>query len=216
MPGPLLIGIEMKRFTILTALFVTGLLAIGGIPLSTSPVLQAQESKVQKPESDDEDNASSSPMVVSVEIPQKDVSEYHRPYVAIWVQDENDEVAANLSVWYQLNKGRRKSGTKWLPDLRQWWRRSGRKLDLPVDGVSGATRPVGTHELPFDTDGQLAKLKAGKYTLVVEAAREVGGRELVEIPFAWPPAEETTLEKSGKSELGKVQLKLKPEESKEK
>jgi hypothetical protein len=31
-----------------------------------------------------------------------------------------------------------------------------------------------------------AKLAPGDYTLVVEAAREVGGRELVKIPFSWP------------------------------
>ena len=32
----------------------------------------------------------------------------------------------------------------------------------------------------------LAKLAPGKYKLVVEAVREVGGREAVRIPFEWP------------------------------
>ena len=33
----------------------------------------------------------------------------------------------------------------------------------------------------------LAQLKPGQYAVVVEAAREVGGRELLRIPFQWPP-----------------------------
>ena len=37
-----------------------------------------------------------------------------------------------------------------------------------------------------DKQPELAKLAPGNYTLVVEAAREVGGRELLKIPFTWP------------------------------
>lgn len=156
-------------------------------------------------------SACAAEMEVSVEIPRLNVSEYHRPYIAVWIQDENRKVAANLAVWYQLDSAGGEVGTKWLPDLRQWWRRTGRGLDLPVDGVSGATRPVGTHDLEFSsTDKQLTKLKPGKYTLVVEAAREVGGRELLEIPFTWPIDKPMTNEVRGEEELGKVSLSLKP------
>lgn len=155
--------------------------------------------------------ASAAEMEVSVEIPRLNVSEYHRPYVAVWIQDENRKVAANLAVWYQMDSPGDEVGTKWLPDLRQWWRRTGRSLDLPVDGISGATRPAGTHELKFsESDKQLSKLKAGKYTLVVEAAREVGGRELLEIPFKWPAEKLFQDETLGKDELGKVRLTLTP------
>ena len=38
---------------------------------------------------------------VNVEIPQLNVAEYHRPYVAIWVEGADQKVAANLAVWYQ-------------------------------------------------------------------------------------------------------------------
>ncbi|PQO26386.1 DUF2271 domain-containing protein [Blastopirellula marina] len=150
-------------------------------------------------------------MMVSVEIPRLKVSEYHRPYVAVWIQDENRKVAANLAVWYQMDSPGDEVGTKWLPDLRQWWRRTGRSLDLPVDGVSGATRPAGTHDLEFSkSDKQLSKLKPGKYTLIVEAAREVGGRELLEIPFNWPAEKPFQDEVRGKEELGKVSLTIQP------
>src|SRR5690606_6386101 len=116
---------------------------------------------------------------LDVEIPRLEVAEYHRPYVAVWIEREDASVAANLAVWYQQDKpdNRGESGTKWLPDLRQWWRRSGRALTLPVDGVTGATRPVGTHTLQFSSDSApLNALGAGQYNVVIEAAREVGGR----------------------------------------
>ena len=145
---------------------------------------------------------------VNVEIPKLDVAEYHRPYVAIWVEGADAQVAKNLAVWYQ-NKGTAEGhGTKWLPDLRQWWRKSGRSLELPVDGVTGPTRPAGQHALSFG-DAQLKDLKPGQYTLVVEAAREVGGRELLKIPFQWGAGAQQGNAR-GSSELGAVALAVRP------
>ncbi|MGV8930898.1 MAG: DUF2271 domain-containing protein [Luteimonas sp.] len=148
---------------------------------------------------------------LTVEIPQLKVAEYHRPYVAIWVEGADNKAAANLAVWYQSRDTKEGHGTKWLPDLRQWWRRSGRTLALPVDGVTGPTRPAGKQALHFDDrNPQLAKLAPGNYTLVVEAVREVGGRELLKIPFAWPVNTTHTGKAQGRSELGVVALSLKP------
>ncbi len=148
---------------------------------------------------------------ISVEIPQLKVAEYHRPYVAIWVEGADNKTAANLAVWYQAKDTKEGHGTKWLPDLRQWWRRSGRTLALPVDGVTGPTRPAGKQVLHFDDrDPQLAKLAPGSYTLVVEAVREVGGRELLKIPFSWPTKTMQAGKAQGSSELGAVTLSLKP------
>lgn len=79
-------------------------------------------------------------MKVTIEVPKLDVAEYHKPYVAAWIERPDGTVAANLSVWYDV-KSADKKGNKWLKDLRQWWRRAGRDLDMPVDGLSSATRP---------------------------------------------------------------------------
>jgi len=145
---------------------------------------------------------------VNVEIPKLDVAEYHRPYVAIWIEGADAQVAQNLSVWYQ-NKGTAEGhGTKWLPDLRQWWRKSGRSLSLPIDGVSGPTRPAGQQALSFG-DAQLRDLKPGQYTLVVEAAREVGGRELVKVPFQWGAGAQQG-KAQGNAELGAVSVAVRP------
>ena len=145
---------------------------------------------------------------LTVEIPKLNVAEYHRPYIAIWIEDASSKVAANLSVWYDI-KLKDQEGEKWLKDIRQWWRRTGRELTLPVDGVSSPTKPPGNNTVKFDTaSGPIAKLPAGEYKIIVEASREVGGKELVEIPFKWAPGAEATGSASGKAELGAVTLKL--------
>lgn len=142
---------------------------------------------------------------VKVQIPSLDVAEYHRPYVAVWIENTDQSIASHLAVWYQTDK-KKENGTQWLKDLRQWWRRGGREQQMPMDGVTGATRPVGEHTLSFKGDSkQLAQLAPGSYGLVVEAVREVGGREQVRIPFEWPgKAQHATAQ--GKAELGTVTL----------
>lgn len=156
--------------------------------------------------------ATAAEMTVQVEIPRLNVAEYHRPYVAVWVERADKSVAANLALWYQQKKSdKNEEGTKWLKDMRQWWRRSGRELTLPVDGVSSATRPAGQHAMRFtEGAGPLGTLPAGSYALVVEAAREVGGRELVSVPFQWPPTAATQAQARGSDELGAIGLELKP------
>ena len=118
---------------------------------------------------------------VSVTIPPLNVAEYHRPYVAAWVEPAAGGAARTVFVWYDLKKKGAEPGTKWLADLRSWWRKGGRSLSLPADGVSGATRAPGTYSVPLP-----ANLPAGPYVLKVEAARETGGRELVSVPITVP------------------------------
>lgn len=147
---------------------------------------------------------------IAIEIPNLEVAEYHRPYVAVWLETPDHEVAANLAVWYDTD-GNGEDGATWLKDLRQWWRRSGRGAELPIDGVTGATRPAGQHLLHFDQgNSPLGTLAAGKYILVVEAVREVGGREVLRLPFAWPVAAPKHLSVQGERELGLVTLDLNP------
>lgn len=147
---------------------------------------------------------------VKVQIPSLDVAEYHRPYVAVWIEKPDQSVATHLAVWYQTNK-KKEDGTQWLKDLRQWWRRGGREQQMPMDGVTGATRPVGEHALNLKSDGkQLSQLAPGSYGLVVEAVREVGGRELLRIPFEWPATQKQHATVQGKHELGAVTLDLVP------
>lgn len=144
-------------------------------------------------------------MTVSIGIPRLSVAEYHRPYVAIWVEKEG-AAARTLSVWYDYDM-KNGEGTKWLRDVRQWWRVSGRTMSFPADGVTGATRAPGDQKMAFTAGkGPLGSLSPGNYTLLVEAAREVGGREVVRLPFVWPPKPGATVSAKGNTELGAVTL----------
>lgn len=155
--------------------------------------------------------ASAADLEVSVEIPQMSVAEYHRPYVAIWLERPDLSFVSNLAVWYQLdNAPSGEKGSTWLKDLRAWWRRSGRTLTMPVDGVSGATKPPGVHKVTFKgASPALSSLAPGQYQLVVEMSREVGGRELLRIPFDWPNQKSAAGAK-GEHEIGAVRLSTRP------
>ncbi|MCC6071621.1 DUF2271 domain-containing protein [Massilia sp. GCM10020059] len=147
-------------------------------------------------------------LTVKFEIPQLNVAEYHRPYVAIWLERADQTIASNLAVLYDVKK-KDNGGTKWVKDLRTWWRKAGRDLELPMDGVSGATRATGVQAMSFGPARTgIDKLPAGDYKLVIEAAREAGGRELVRIPFTLPAKPGQVLRASGKEELGAVSLQV--------
>jgi len=147
---------------------------------------------------------------VNIEIPRLDVAEYHRPYVAVWLEHADRTAAKTLSVWYDVNH-RGNEGDKWLKDLRQWWRRAGREMKVPADGITGATKPVGKHAIKLDASNTVLKeLAPGDYEVVVEAAREVGGREVVRLPLKWPAQGPVATEVKGKDELGVVSLKVTP------
>lgn len=147
--------------------------------------------------------AAAQTMDVQVTVPRQTVAEYHAPYVAMWVEGAGWP-ARTLQIWYDYDN-RENGGKKWLADVRQWWRTSGRTLTLPANGVSGATRPPGAQKISFPA-ARFAGMTPGQYTLSIEAAREVGGREVVRIPFSWPPKPGQHITVAGKTELGTVTL----------
>jgi hypothetical protein len=153
-------------------------------------------------------SAMAADLALKLDVPQLNVAEYHRPYIAAWVENADQKVVANLAVLYDTKK-KDNAGTKWLKDMRQWWRKSGRELTMPLDGVSGATKAPGEATLSIPK-GELDKLPAGQYTVLVEAAREAGGREVVKVPLQWPPKSAQNLTGQGKEELGAVVVQVKP------
>jgi hypothetical protein len=130
---------------------------------------------------------------VTVVLPRVPIAEYKKPYVAGWIEPAGGGAARSLFAWYKTSGN---EGTKWLADLRSWWRKSGRTMKMPADGVSGATRGPGSYTIPLPAD-----LKPGKYIVNVEAAREHGGREILSVPITLPAAGGKA---AGKTELGSV------------
>jgi len=141
---------------------------------------------------------------VSIDLPRINSAAYHRPYVAVWIEKPDQSAVQTLAVWY--HPGSRNSqgdGTDWLRDLRAWWRKGGRAMAMPADGISGPTKAPGRHAVNVP-GARLRNLPAGQYTLVVEAAREMGGRESVRVPFRWGAA--STASGTGSSELRAVRV----------
>jgi hypothetical protein len=141
---------------------------------------------------------------VSVTVPQLGVAEYHRPYVAIWLEQPDQPAIKTLAVWYDYDN-RENGGTKWLRDLRSWWRAGGRDAAKPAEALTGATRAPGPQKAQFDAGA----LKPGVYTLKVEAVREDGGRELVSLPLTYD-GKSATANAAGKEELGAISATIKP------
>ena len=142
---------------------------------------------------------------IDIEIPRVQAAEYHLPYVAVWLETPDQSAVGTLQVWYDVAK-RNNEGQNWLAEMRTWWRKTGRTLTLPADGVSGATRAPGRHTLTFRADNSvLRNLPAGQYTIAVESAREAGGREVVRVPFQWGGGA-TAASGQGATELGAISV----------
>src|SRR5690606_16952317 len=142
-------------------------------------------------------------LTVTIELPTIRVASYHRPYVAVWIETPDQTAVRSLAVWYQQTRNNEGDGKDWLKDLRTWWRKGGRAMTMPADGVSGATRAPGRQTITIPA-ARLAGLQPGQYNIVVEAARELGGRESVRVPFRWGAA--NTGRATGSTELGAVSV----------
>ena len=99
-----------------------------------------------------------------------------RPYVAVWIEDKDKFPVRTIALWLEK--------TRWLPDLKAWYRDD--KMRSMAEGkdltasVSSATRSPGKYTLKWDGKDTAGKLvKAGTYTVCIEAAREHGTYQLI-------------------------------------
>ena len=153
--------------------------------------------------------ALSAELALKVQLPRMDIAEYHRPYVAAWIEKASDQsYAGNVALWYDVSK-RDNGGRKWLKEMRSWWRKSGHALPA-ADGVTGATRSAGEHAINLLDAPAAAALAPGQYELVVEAARENGGREVLRVPFDSPVKKAQSARAQGQGELGTVSFDARP------
>lgn len=143
---------------------------------------------------------------VTVEVPTIRTAAYHRPYVAVWIERPDQTAVRTLALWYEAGATARGEGDgeQYLKDIRTWWRKGGRAMTLPIDGVTGPTRAPGRQTVTVP-GARLSALPAGQYNVVVEAAREQGGRETVRVPFTWGGAA-SSASATGTSELGAVRV----------
>lgn len=149
----------------------------------------------------------SSSLLIEFEQPKLAARPYFKPYVAVWLETPKREYVATVALWYQLapSKQGEGEGSKWLKDLRQWWRKTDTESRKNIDSVTGATRKPGNYKVAWDgNDDKGVKVADGDYVLCFEAAREEGGREFIRIPISLGAA--GSYQKQGDSELGKISI----------
>jgi thiamine biosynthesis lipoprotein len=109
-----------------------------------------------------------------------------RPYAAVWIEDKDHFPVRTLALWYEKDR--------WLPELRNWYRDD--RMRAMAEGsdiaasVASATRPPGKYTLKWDGKDHTGKpVKLGKYTVLIEAAREHGTYQIMrqEIDFNGKP-----------------------------
>ena len=115
-------------------------------------------------------------LTVSIELSLIEGYRIHRPYVAVWIEDENHAPVRTISVWF--------GKYKYLNELRAWSRdestRSTSEDTHILNSVSSATRPPGKYTFQWDgKDDAGNPVKAGKYNVMIEAAREHGSYQLL-------------------------------------
>ncbi|SMF39846.1 Hypothetical protein SAMN02745866_02575 [Alteromonadaceae bacterium Bs31] len=102
---------------------------------------------------------------IKLNLPKLDAHPYHKPFVAVWLETKERSAIETIAIWYD--------DAEWLKDLRQWWRKLGRKqhASSQLDGISGATQKPGVHHIEW----QGSLLEDHAY-LNFEVVREEGGR----------------------------------------
>ena len=108
------------------------------------------------------------------------------PYVAVWIEDAKKYPVRMIALWYRK--------PRYLDEMRAWYRQerirsSAEGTELPAS-VTGATRSAGVYTLKWDGKDNLGRyVPAGKYSVLIEAAREHGTYQLIrrELDFNGTP-----------------------------
>ncbi|GAM07234.1 MULTISPECIES: DUF2271 domain-containing protein [Novosphingobium] len=136
---------------------------------------------------------------VTIELPRVSDPNYRKPYLAAWLEEASGKPLAVSAVLHDQSR----IGSRWLSELRTWWRKRGRDMTMPADGISAPTRAAGRHTIAIKG---LAGLGDGTYRLVVEAAREKAGREVVNVPVVIRGGQVRAASAQGHRELGHVRV----------
>ena len=161
-------GAPMARRDMITRL-ATAAMAVAGLT-AFRPFTAKRSSVANAPKWDERFE-----LAVDLEIAEQEGGRYHRPYVAVWIEDSTGKEVRTLSAWVNTS-GR---GPRYIRELRRWSRAGSDQQqaggpDL-VATVSSATRLPGKYTLTWDGRDESHQLvEQGTYRVLIEAAREHG------------------------------------------
>lgn len=115
-------------------------------------------------------------VLVNLELASLNGGRTRRPFVAVWIEDKDKHPVRTVSLWFH--------GPRWLPELRAWYRdeqqRNAAQGSRNPQSISSATRGAGKYTLRWDgTDDAHRALPPGRYTVLIEVAREHGTHQLM-------------------------------------
>lgn len=148
---------------------------------------------------------------ISFALNRPEGGQYRRPYVAVWIEDQENFPVKTGALWIQTEQ----PGPRWHRDLTRWYRNDrmrkvAEKTDL-IDGISAATRGPGSYAAHFDgTDNAGQALKPGKYTLCLEVAREHGTYQIIRHEFVWGDQAIPQVSLDGNIEVSDVMISFNP------
>jgi thiamine biosynthesis lipoprotein ApbE len=123
-------------------------------------------------------------LTVAVELAQF-ARNVHRPYLAVWVENESMMPVRTLALWYDKDR--------YLVEMKAWYRVAEAFNNAAnfAHSIASATRPPGKYTFNWNGKDDAGKLvPPGKYTVFIEAAREHGTYQLMhqEMDFNGAPA----------------------------
>ena len=114
-------------------------------------------------------------LVVNLEINLQKEGFTKRPYVAVWVENQDHAAVRTIAVWH--------GSDRYLPELKSWYLKYRGLYETDkaaLSTVSSATRSPGKYTLKWDgKDDQGNLVKPGTYIIKIEATREHGNYRLI-------------------------------------
>jgi len=114
-------------------------------------------------------------LVVNLEINMQKEGFTKRPYVAVWVENQDHAAVRTIAVWH--------GSDRYLPELKSWYLKYRGLYETDkaaLSTVSSATRSPGKYTLKWDDkDDQGNVVKPGTYIIKIEATREHGNYRLI-------------------------------------
>lgn len=142
-------------------------------------------------------------MLVNLELNLPKEGAIKRPYVAVWVEDENHAAVRTISCWH--------GSDRYLPELRSWYLKY-RTIYASDKGFSSsmtsATRSAGKYTVKWDgKDDNGNPVKPGKYIVKIEVSREHGTYQLMRQEIEWNDMAKT-FNLTGNIEIAAASLEL--------
>ncbi|HXB08906.1 MAG TPA: DUF2271 domain-containing protein, partial [Puia sp.] len=114
-------------------------------------------------------------LIVNLEINLQKEGSVKRPYVAVWVEDENHASVRTITLWH--------GAERYLPELRSWFLKYRGLYNTDKNfssSVTSATRSAGKYAVKWDgKDDKGNDVPPGKYIVKIEISREHGTYQLM-------------------------------------